>query len=61
MILKNARDLFIDRSIDIDKKDLELEKGDFSAIVIAAFVTLMPTLLLVFGIFAFFIILLFSR
>lgn len=61
MLLKNTKDFFIDRDLDDDKKDLELEKGDFTAMTIAAFVTLMPALLLVFGLFAFVIFLMFGR
>ncbi len=52
MLLKNTKDLFIERNLDDDKKDLNLEKGDFTAMIIAAFITLMPSLLLVFGLFA---------
>jgi len=61
MLLKNTKDLFIERNIDDDKKDLNLEKGDFTAMIIAAFITLMPALLLVFGLFALVIFLMFGR
>lgn len=61
MILKNTKYMITDRSIYEDKKDLELEKGDFIAITIAAFTTLVPTLLLVFIIFGIVIFLLFGR
>ena len=61
MFLKNTKNLFKDRNLDDDKKDIDLEKGDFAAIVIASFMTLMPTLLLVFGFFALAIFFLFGR
>ncbi len=61
MLLKNTKDLFIERNLDDDKKDLSLEKGDFTAMIIAAFITLMPALLLVFGLFALVIFLMFGR
>ncbi len=61
MLLKNTKDLFIERNLDDDKKDLNLEKGDFTAMIIAAFITLMPALLLVFGLFALVIFLMFGR
>ncbi|HBB29331.1 MAG TPA: hypothetical protein DC000_08805 [Clostridiales bacterium] len=61
MLLKNTKDLFIERNLDDDKKDLNLEKGDFTAMIIAAFITLMPALLLVFGLFALVIFLMFRR
>lgn len=61
MLIKNTKKLFIDRYLDDDKIDIDLEKGDFTAMLMAAFVTLMPTLLLVFGIFALIIILMFGR
>ena len=61
MIIKNTKELFLDRNIDKDKKDIDLEKGDFTAILIAAFTTLFPALLAVFGFFAFVIFFLFMR
>ena len=61
MLIKNTKKLFIDRYLDDDKIDIDLEKGDFTAMLMAAFVTLMPTLLLVFGIFALIIFLMFGR
>lgn len=61
MLLKNTKDFFIERNLDDDKLDINLEKGDFTAMVIAAFITFIPTLLLVFGIFALVIFLLFGR
>ena len=61
MLIKNKKKLFVDRYLDDDKIDIDLEKGDFTAMLMAAFVTLMPTLLLVFGIFALIIILMFGR
>ena len=57
-MLKNKHELFYDRKID-DSKDINLEKGDFTAIVIAALATLMPTLIVVLVIFALAILLLF--
>ena len=60
MLLKNTKDLFVNRNLDDDKKDIDLEKGDFTAMVIAALTTLMPALLLVFGFFALVIFLLFA-
>ena len=60
MFLKNTKSLFIDRNLDDDKKDIDLEKGDFTAMVIAALTTQAPALLLVFGFFALVIFLLFD-
>lgn len=58
-MFKGKYELFYDKKIDDSKGDIDLEKGDFTAIVIAALTTLMPTLLIVLGIFALAILLLF--
>lgn len=61
MLIKNSINLFIDKQLDDDKINIDLEKGDFTAMLIAAFTTLVPALLLVFGMFALVIFIMFGR
>lgn len=51
-MFKKARDILRKKELDEDKKDVELEKGDFLAIVIALSYYMIPALIGVFALIA---------
>lgn len=51
MFFKNLDNVLKEKTLDNDKKGDLFEKGDFIAMMIAAFLTLFPVLLFVFLIF----------
>lgn len=62
MFRKRRKKLLENEEENLKKlEDLEFEKGDVSALIIAALITLLPVVLLVLGIFTFIIWLIFLR
>lgn len=62
MFRKRRKKLLENEEENLKKlEELELEKGDVSALIIAALITLLPVVLLVLGIFTFIIWLIFLR
>lgn len=52
MLLNRFKTIIQCREIDLDKYKLDLEKNDLLAIIIAAFTSMLPVILLVFSIFS---------
>lgn len=51
-MFKKAREVFKKQELDEDKKDVELERGDFLAIFIALSYYMIPALIGIFGFIA---------
>lgn len=51
-MFKRRKEFFKRKELDVDKKDVELEKGDFLAIMIALSYYMFPVLLAVFAFIA---------
>ena len=50
-MFKRFRETLVKKQIDPDKKDVEFEKGDFLALMIAAGITMFPVLIGIFALF----------
>ncbi|MDN5352856.1 MAG: hypothetical protein PWQ12_1777 [Clostridiales bacterium] len=52
-MFQRIKDILKKKELDPDKRDVELEKGDFLAIMIAAALTMFPVLIGIFALFGF--------
>jgi uncharacterized membrane protein YqjE len=51
-MFQKVKDVLKKKELDPDKADVELEKGDFLALFIAASMTMLPVLIGIFALFA---------
>lgn len=51
-MFQKVKDVLRKKELDPDKTDVELEKGDFLALFIAASMTMLPVLIGIFALFA---------